>query len=329
MSDHLATVIIPNYNGMRFLPKLMASLAGQMEKRFLVLVVDDKSPDDSAAYLRDTWPAVRLICNKRNLGFAGSCNVGLHAADTPFVVLLNNDTHVEPGWLAEGLRPFEDAGVGAVASLTLLADEPDVVDTAGDIYSVAGGAVKRGHLGARSDAERLPTNAFSPSGVSAFYRREAVAAAGYLDEAFQSYYEDVDLGFRLARVGYRCAFAPKSVCYHHLSSSYSPKGWRYHFNSARNAEIVWWANMPRRLRWRYLPPHVAFLMMQCGHKLLQGVGPAYFCGKLAVLGRIGHIAAKRRQIAALSRISDKELSARLERDWWMLHVSSRRRGAGR
>lgn len=329
MSDLLATVIIPNYSGMRFLPTLMASLAGQTEKRFETIVVDDKSPDESAAYLRDKWPSVRLFCNERNLGFAGSCNVGLRAADTPIVVLLNNDTHVDSRWLSEGLSPFDDPTVGAVASLTLLADEPNVVDTAGDIYSVAGGAVKRSHLSTRMEAERLSAEAFSPSGVSAFYRRDAVEAAGFLDEAFQSYYEDVDLGFRLARAGYQCAFAPKSVCYHHLSSSYSPKGWRYHFNSARNAEIVWWANMPRRLRWRYLPAHVAFLLMQCGHKILQGVGPAYVCGKLAVLGRIRHIASKRRQLAAISRVSDDQLCARLERDWWMLHVGSRRRGDGR
>jgi len=328
MSDSIATVIIPNYNGLSFLPRLMQSLAEQSEKRFETIVVDDASSDGGVEYLRSNWPTVQVLVNRVNLGFAGTCNVGLRAAKTPFVVLLNNDTHLDPDWLAEGLRPFDVPDVGAVASLTLLADEPGIVDTAGDVYSVVGGAAKRGHLGARDDAERLSAEAFSPSGVSAFYRREIVAHVGYLDESFQSYYEDVDLGFRLARAGYRCVFAPKSICYHHLSSSYSPKGWRYHFNSARNAEVVWWANMPCRLRWRYLPSHFLFLALQCGHKIVQGVGPAYVCGKLASFAQVGHILRKRRAMSGLSRISDDKLAPRLIADWWGLHVRSRRRSGG-
>lgn len=325
MSETQATVVIPNYNGRRFLPRLMASLADQTERRFDVIVVDDGSADDGVSYLGEAWPDVQVICNPRNLGFAGTCNAGIRAAATPFVVLLNNDTHLDPAWMAEGLRPFADAGVGAVASLVLLADAPHPVDTAGDVYSVAGGAVKRGHLGPREAAEGLPAEVFSPSGVSAFYRREALDRVGLLDERFVSYYEDVDLGFRLAWAGYRCRFAPRSVCFHHLSSSYSSTGWGYHFNSARNAEIVWWANLPRRLRWRYLPAHVAFSLMQCGHKVLQGVGPAYVCGKMAALGRLGHIAAKRRQVRSIRTVGDADLAARLERDWWGLHVRARRR----
>lgn len=328
MSDSIATVIIPNYNGLAFFPRLMQSLAEQSEKRFETIVVDDASSDGGVEYLRNNWPAVQVLVNRVNLGFAGTCNVGLHASKTPYVVLLNNDTHLDPNWLTEGLRPFDVPDVGAVASLTLLADEPDIVDTAGDVYSVVGGAMKRGHLGTRADAERLSPDAFSPSGVSAFYRREVVARVGYLDESFQSYYEDVDLGFRLARAGFRCVFAANSICYHHLSSSYSPKGWRYHFNSARNAEVVWWANMPLRLRWRFLPSHFLFLALQCGHKIIQGVGPAYICGKFATFAQVGNILRKRREISEISRINDDQLASRLITDWWGLHVRSRRRGGG-
>lgn len=324
MPPHAATIIIPNYNGARFFSRLMESLHAPKDTSPRILVVDDASSDDCVAYLRSNWPQVRVIVNERNLGFAGTCNVGMRAATTPFVVLLNNDTHVDPNWLAEGLKPFEDPAVGAVASLTLLAEPPHLVDTAGDAYSVAGGAVKRAHLKPQAVGAAQPVQAFSASGVSAFYRREAVAAAGYLDERFESYYEDVDLGFRLARLGYKCAFAPRSICYHHLSSSYSPRSWRYHFNSARNAEVVWWANMPRR--WKYLPAHLAFSFLQMGHKLWQGVGPAYLAGKLAALGRIGEIMRKRSRIRELAGGSDELIESALVRDWWGLHVRSRSAG---
>ncbi len=326
MASPLATVIIPNYNGRRFLPKLMESLSVQRGVEFAITVVDDVSTDDSVEYLKGQWPGIQLIRNAENVGFAASCNAGIRAATTPYVVLLNNDTHVEPDWLAEGLRPFEAVDVGAVASLTLLAEPPHLVDTAGDIYSVAGGAVKRCHLQPRDRVEGLSDAPLSPSGVSAFYRRELVGQLGLLDEQFESYYEDVDLGFRLAWAGYRCVFAPKSICYHHLSASYDPRSWRYHFNSARNAEIVWWSNMPRR--WRYLPAHLAFLTVQLGHKVFQGVGPAYVSGKLATLGHLGHIARKRRATVKNATLPVANVEERLARDWWDLHVCSRSKNTG-
>lgn len=329
MTDTLATVIIPNYNGRRFLPRLLESLAAQTEQRFRTVVVDDASTDDGVVYLRSDWPQVQLIQNQRNTGFAAACNVGLRTATTPFVVLLNNDTYVDTNWLAEGLHPFDDDRIGAVASLTLLADEPNRVDTAGDVYSVAGGAMKRCHLQQRESVEQLSADAFSPSGVSAFYRTSVVMQAGGLDERFESYYEDVDLGFRIAAMGYRCAFAPRSICYHHLSASYSPKSWRYHYNSARNAEVVWWANMPLALRWRYLPAHLAFLLMQGGHKLIQGAGLAWLAGKLSFFGHLAHIAEKRRRLAELRRIDTAQLADRLVRNWWSLHVASRTRSRSR
>ena len=323
MSEFLATIVIPNYNGLRWLPRLMESLAAETESRMRIIVVDDASTDDGTAFLAGQWPDVTLIRNERNLGFAASCNIGLRTAVTPYVVLLNNDTHVEPNWLAEGLRPFDSPDVGAVASLVLLAAPPHLIDTAGDVYSVAGGAVKRQHLRRRETAEQLDPAVFSPCGASAFYRREALASVGLLDERFESYYEDVDLGFRLAWAGYRCIFAPASVCYHHLSASYNPRGWRYHFNSARNAEIVWLVNMPSRLRRRYFPAHLAFLTLQAASKLRQGCLRPYLAGKWAVLREIAAINEKRAHIARLAQVSDERIKSLLIRDWWRLHVGSR------
>lgn len=328
MSSPLATVIIPNYNGIRYLPRLMASLAAQSDDRIHVVVVDDRSSDESVDYLRDAWPKVTVMRNERNLGFAGSCNVGMRSATTPYVVLLNNDTHVDEHWLAEALKPFDEPDVGAVASLVLLAEPPHLIDTAGDIYSVAGGAVKRNHLKPRESAAQLGRRVFSPCGASAFYRREAVAKVGFLDERFESYYEDVDLGFRLAWAGHRCVFAPDSVCYHHLSSSYSPTGWRYHFNSARNAELVWWSHISPGLRRKYLPSHLLFLALQGLAEMRRGRAASFVAGKWTVLRHLSHIRAKRDADVRLARIGDDEIEALLVHEWWDLHVGPKIRKLG-
>lgn len=323
MPDPIATVVIPNYNGLKYLPRLMASLAAQSDARFTITVVDDCSSDASVAWLRANSQQVAIIQNKRNLGFAGSCNAGMRAATTPFVVLLNNDTHLDPNWFAEGVRPFDDPSVGAVASLVLLAEAPHPIDTAGDIYSVAGGAVKRNHLEPSESASALSLKAFSPCGASAFYRRSAIAEVGYLDERFESYYEDVDLGFRLAWAGHRCAFAPRSICFHHLSSSYKPTSWRYHFNSSRNAEIVWWSHLTPRLRRKHLPAHLAFLALQCLAEVRHARTICFLAGKWRVLRHIDHIRAKRHADARVARVSEDQIDALLVQDWWGLHIAPR------
>lgn len=320
MIPPIATVIIPNYNGVRFLPRLRESLLRQIDPRWTAIVVDDVSTDGSAAYLQAQWPQAKLIRNRRNLGFAASCNIGMRLAATPFVVLLNNDTHVDPAWLAEGLKPFEQPEIAAVASLVLLARSPHCIDTAGDVYSVVGGALKRAHLLSTDTLSSLSERVFSASGVSAFYRRDAIASVGFLDESFESYYEDVDLGFRLAWAGYSTVFAPKSICHHHLSSSYGPKSWRYHFNSARNAEIVWWSYMPARLRRQHLLGHCCFLLLQAANKFRQGAIAPYLAGKWEVLRRVGRIREKRRRLREFAKVSDREIERLLVPDWWRLHV---------
>ncbi|MFO0973957.1 MAG: glycosyltransferase family 2 protein [Phycisphaerae bacterium] len=323
MSGAACTVVIPNYNGRRFLPALMASLAAQTRRDFEVVVVDDGSRDDGVDYLRREWPGVRVRVNGRNLGFAGTCNAGLREAGTPFVALLNNDTHVAPDWLAEALTPFDDSTVGSVASLVLLADPPHAIDTAGDLYSVVGGAMKRLHGAPREQAAGLRLDIFSACGASAFYRRVALDEVGLLDAALVSYYEDVELGFRLQLAGWRCVLAPRSICYHHLNSSYSPTGWTMHYHSSRNAEIVWWSRMPPLLRRRYLPARLIFLALQFGAELLRGRAASFLAGKRDAWRMRVAISQRRVAAARFTRVSHAAMDRRLTHNWWALQAQPR------
>ncbi|GJQ26377.1 MAG: glycosyl transferase [Phycisphaerae bacterium] len=327
MTDADATIIIPNYNGMRFLPDLMASLKRQSLGGARIIVVDDASTDDGCAYLRSEHPTVTVLRNERNLGFAGTCNAGLRAATTTFVVLLNNDTTVDEDWLAAGLAAFDAPDIAAVASLVVLAEPPHRIDTAGDVYSVVGAAAKRCHGRPRESARDLPREVFSACGASAFYRRERIAQLGCLDERMVSYYEDVDMGFRLAWAGLRCVFEPRSVCYHRLSASYDPRGWNYHFNSARNAEIIWQTLMPQSIRDEFADARRAFLAIQAAHKWRLGCLKAHRAGRRAAAEAVDWIAQKRADVAKLagdSGVTAEQIAARLERDWWRLHGWGRR-----
>jgi GT2 family glycosyltransferase len=325
MDPPIATVIIPNYNGMRFLAELRDSLRGQSERRFRVIVVDDASSDASGEFVAREWPEATLIRNANNLGFAGSCNRGLEAADTLFVVLLNNDTRVDVDWMREGLAAFTSEKTAGVASLILLSEPPHLVDSAGDLYSVAGGAQKRCHLQPRERVQGLPTAIFSACGASAFYRRDILARIGNMDAALGSYYDDVDIGFRLAWAGYDCQFAPRSICYHRLSASYDPRGWNYHFNSARNAEIIWRAYMPEALRTKYRWARRCYLMAQGVHKLRLGCLKAHLAGRRAAMDMGEHVEIKRAAMQQFATASPEEIESRLHRDWRGLHLRGDRR----
>lgn len=333
MTEPIATIVIPNYNGARFLPALLESLDRQSDRRFVVTIVDDCSPDGGVGDIVGNRSYVRCLSNTTNLGFAGTCNVGLREARTPFVAILNNDTTLDPDWFAAAIAGFHTDDVASVASLVLLAEPPHPIDSAGDVYSIAGGAAKRLHLAPRESVSDLPEACFSACGASAFFRRSVLEQVGYLEERFESYYEDVDLGFRLAWAGYRCRFARDSICYHHLSASYNPKGRTYHFNSARNAEFVWQANMPESLRRKYSGARRAFLAIQSLNKFRQGCWRAYRDGRAAAISDRVHIEQRREEIRRFAAVTDRQIAERLEQDWFSLHVRGslrqRRRRAAR
>ena len=96
------TVVIPNYNGLKFMEPCMAALEKQTCKDFEILVVDNGSSDGSVDWLKShQYPTIFL---EENTGFSGAVNVGIKASKTPFVLLLNNDTEVEPDFIGEMIK---------------------------------------------------------------------------------------------------------------------------------------------------------------------------------------------------------------------------------
>ncbi|MBI2190825.1 MAG: glycosyltransferase family 2 protein [Planctomycetes bacterium] len=305
------SVVIPNYNGGAYLGPLMESLRAQSLPPAEIWVVDDASTDDSVSLLRSRFPHVRLLINEKNFGFAVTANRGLRAAQCPLVALLNNDTVIDAQWSLEAIRPLEDPSVGSVATRIVFYENPDILDSAGDIYLPGGIALKRGSHRRAEDLPAEGDSVFSACAAAAVYRQDALAQTGLLDECFEAYYEDVDLGFRLQHAGWRCVYAPAAVCCHHVSASYRPASRRFHFLSSRNSEVVFWSNLPAGLLLRCLPEHALLLSAQWLDKMLHGHGLAFLAGKLAFLGRIGLVRTKRKEVRRLSKLTDREIEARM------------------
>lgn len=216
------SVIIPNYNGLRFLPVCLDALRGQSYPQELteVILVDDASTDASVKFGRERYPEVKIVQLARNGGLAIGCNSGARAATGELLVMLNNDTEAEPGWLAALVEAAAtNPHAGAVASKMLLFDRRDTLHNAGDLMGADGIPRNRGvwerDAGQYDDQPEI----FGGCGGGVLYRRAAWEQAGGFDERLFMYLEDVDLAWRLRLLGWAAVFAPQARLYHHLSAT--------------------------------------------------------------------------------------------------------------
>ena len=237
------TIIIPNYNGLSFMEPCFEALEAQTMKDFKILVVDNGSTDGSVEWLKER--EIPSIFLPENTGFSGAVNVGIRAADTPYVILLNNDTKVAPHYV-EALERAMDRSekIFSVSSKMIQMYHPDRLDDAGDMYSLLGWAYQRG-VGRDLTHYRRSSRVFSACAGAAIYRREVFEEIGYFDEMHFAYLEDIDVGYRARIAGYDNIYCPAALVWHVGSGTSGSK-----YNSfkvklaARNNVYLNYKNMP-------------------------------------------------------------------------------------
>lgn len=158
------TIIIPNYNGLVFMEPCFAALEKQTSAAYDILVVDNGSTDGSVEWLKERGiPGIFL---ETNTGFSGAVNVGIRAAKTPYVLLLNNDTEAEPDFVEEMVNAIERSPkIFAVSSKMIQLHQKDLMDDAGDMYSLLGWAYQRG-VGQSSKGFQEEREVFSACALS-------------------------------------------------------------------------------------------------------------------------------------------------------------------
>lgn len=237
------TIIIPNYNGLKFMEPCFNALKAQSDKDFELLVVDNGSTDGSVEWLKErNIPSVFL---SENTGFSGAVNVGIRESKTPYVILLNNDTEPEPDYVKEMVRAMDRSPkIFSVSSKMIQLYHKDLMDDAGDMYSLMGWPYQRG-VGQKSKGYTRPCRVFSACAGAAIYRREVFAEIGGFDETHFAYLEDIDVGYRAKIFGYENVYCPTAVVYHVGSGTSGSK-----YNSfkvklaARNIVYLNYKNMP-------------------------------------------------------------------------------------
>jgi len=326
LSD-LVSVIIPNWNGKRFLSACLDSLACQTYKALEVVVVDNGSVDDSVAFLKGHYNWVRLLCFDYNRGFSVAVNQGIKVCNGKFVALLNNDTVVDSGWIEELVRTlYAHPEAVSIASKMLSYDDKTIIDGAGDGYRRGGLPGRIGHKEIDVGQFDQPRYVFGACGGAAIYRRELFDEIGLFDEDYFAYLEDVDLAFRAQIAGYKCYYAPKAVVYHlgcgTTGGGYSPMVVKL---SAQNNINTIVKNIPVPLLFKFLPEifywqafYLAVVVMRGGQFL------PWLAGVLKAVVLLPRMLEKRMEINRLRCLSDCDLEKLITDSEQDLRASKRR-----
>ncbi|MFB9842090.1 glycosyltransferase family 2 protein [Mucilaginibacter ginsenosidivorans] len=230
MNKKSVSVIIPNYNGRHLLEEYLpitVAVAEQAGMAYEIIVVDDYSKDDSIEFITKNYPKIKLIANPENRGFSFTCNRGIEVAQYDVVLLLNSDVKLTTGYFEAQWKYF---------------DKPDTFGVMGRIIDMDGDGIQDAARIPKFNGLKLKTDyfyynqnntdwyyTFYLSGANALVDTVKLKELGGFNELFSPFYcEDIELGLRAWRMGWKCYYEHQSVCRHQLSAStknYSTARW--------------------------------------------------------------------------------------------------------
>jgi len=326
-------IVIPNYNGRKFLPVCLRSLECQQYDFLQITVVDNGSTDGSLEYLGDSHPRVRCINLPENRGFSAAVNVGILSSSAPYVFLLNNDTELLPDCvhnLVAAADECRDFDFFSPKMLNFYAHEQ--LDGAGDGYLRGGAGYRLGTMERDGSSYNQAGPVFGACAGAVLYRRTVFDRIGLFDEDFFAYLEDVDLNLRMSRAGLRGYYVPGAVVYHIGSatsgSKINPLTIRL---STRNSLYVLLKNYPLSLWFRFFP--VICIYQLCW--LLFAVKKRQFLpwcrGIGQVLPEMRRLRRKHAQLQCTARITVPEFAAclKLAEKSVLLSIMQRRKEQGK
>jgi len=228
------TAIVVSYNVRPLLDACLESLraaaAAAPDVPMRVLVVDNASGDGSAELVRERFPFAELRALERNLGYGGGANVGIRAATTPYVLLLNPDTEMRGDAPAAMVRFLEEHPAAGLVGPRLVYPDGSFQHSAFAFPTLAMSFLDFFPINHRLTGSRLngryprawyerPFRVGHPLGACMCARRAALEQVGGFDEGFFMYAEEVDLCWRIARTGWEIWYTPNATVVHHEGAS--------------------------------------------------------------------------------------------------------------
>ena len=322
-SETQITVIIPHYNGEGILRDCLASLYLSSDVPLHTILVDNGSTDNSVKMVQGEFPQVEILQQEKNLGFAGGCNVGVRSAKTPYVLILNNDTIHQKGWIDLLLAKLKsDENIAVVQPKLLSYHDRECFDYSGacggemDIFGFpfAHGRIVEHVEKDRGQYDQFYDRIFWASGTAFLARTEVLKKAGLFDESFFAHMEEVDLQWRIQLMDYDIAVEPRAVIWHRSGFTLGAESPFKKYLNHRNSLLMLLANyrflntlyiFPIRIMLDYMALGFSFVKMDFGR------ARAICKAHIWVLLHPGMILRKRRQVRSVRKVLDKHIMRRL------------------
>lgn len=312
------SIVIPHFNGKDILFSCLQSLRSDAFPEKEIIVVDNASTDGSGIAAEKAFPEIERLQPDRNLGYAGGCNFGVAAARAPYVVLLNNDTIVEPGWLSHLLEALlskpEIAAVQPKIKSLVEKDLFDYAGAAGGFLDVLGFPFARGRIFFTIEKDRGqyddPVPVFWASGTCILLKKQIFNDLGGLDHTFFAHMEEIDLNWRMQLAGHQLLFVPCARIFHSAGSTLkmnSPR--KVYFNHRNNLLMLMKNYSAGTLLW-VLPLRMGMEAAALLFSLLKGEikqALAVPTAWLAAGRALPHVFQTRKMIRKMRRRSDRDV----------------------
>lgn len=313
----LISVVIVTWNNAAHLAQCLSALSRQTVQGFEIILVDNGSADNGADGLDTRWTGLQLTVHRlpSNLGFAAANNIGSRLARGKWIVLLNADAFPQPDWLEQLVKAAEDnPDFNFFASRQIQADTPNLLDGTGDVYH-ASGLAWRQHYNRPVRYYGLHSGeVFGACAAAAMYRREDFLEVGGFDESYFSYYEDVDLSFRLRLAGGRCLYVSDAVVHHVGSASTGKTSDFTYYHVHRNLVWTFFKNMPAPLFWFFLPLHAVVNIYLSLYILIKEGRGIVLKAKWDALRGLPAVLRKRKQAQSMRKAGLRDLYRVMEKD---------------
>ena len=215
-------IVILNWNGVRHLRQFLPSVLTSIYPNLEIIVGDNASTDGSVAFLKQEYPAIKIIQNDDNYGFTGGYNKVLAQVDADYFILLNSDVEVKPGWIEPVIKLMEsDPAIAAAAPKILAFNQKTHFEHAG----AAGGFIDhfgypfcRGRMFYEIEEDKgqyqQSGEVFWATGAALFIKKHCWQEAGGFDDRFFAHMEEIDLCWRLKNIGYKIMYCAESEVFH-------------------------------------------------------------------------------------------------------------------
>jgi GT2 family glycosyltransferase len=305
------SVILLVWNNHEHLRACLDALQAQTVRDFEIILVDNGSAEtDVLNAICQAYPNLRITIKhlETNTGFATGNNAGASLAQGTWLALLNVDAFPEPSWLASLLCAAEHSPQFNVFTSRLIQfHAPDMLDGAGDSYHITGMAWRRFYNRPIREHGLQTEEVFSACPAAALIRREEFLQMGGFDEDYFSYFEDVDLGFRLRLHGGKCLYVPAAIVHHVGSASTGKRSDFSVYFGYRNMIWTFIKNMPSPLFWIFLPLHIVTVLFFIVYLTLRGQGKAIGRAVFDAIRGLPAVLEKRKKIQQARNVRWQDL----------------------